>query len=34
RKAQGGDAGAEQRRQAYQAVEILQSMDPTLELAQ
>lgn len=34
RKAQGGDAGAEQRWQAYQAVEILQSMDSTLELAQ
>ncbi|MEF2522737.1 tRNA (adenine(22)-N(1))-methyltransferase TrmK [Vibrio mimicus] len=34
RKAQGGDACAEQRWQAYQAVEILQSMDSTLELAQ
>ncbi|WP_317073741.1 tRNA (adenine(22)-N(1))-methyltransferase [Vibrio cholerae] len=34
RKAQGGDAGAKQRWQAYQAVEILHSMDATLELAQ
>ncbi|ENM5735910.1 tRNA (adenine(22)-N(1))-methyltransferase TrmK [Vibrio mimicus] len=34
RKAQGGDAGAEQRWQAYQAVEIIQHMDSTLELAQ
>ncbi|MCX9713581.1 SAM-dependent methyltransferase, partial [Vibrio cholerae] len=34
RKAQGGDAGAEQRWQAYQAVEILHSMDATLELVQ
>lgn len=34
RKAQGGDAGAEKRWQAYQSVEILQSVDTTLELAQ